>query len=103
MTTKVRTTPLQILVYRCDRLAADFACGAPPWYHGEADDRVRALVETDRLRYNPWVLEVHDSRLYHDREERFLASVLLGSRLARAGFRVLSRGGSAGSARCWPG
>ena len=72
-----------ILVYRGDRLAATFVCGAPPVYHGAAGER---------LRYNPWALEVRDSGLYHDSPSWFLASVLLGSGLARAGFRVLSFG-----------
>ena len=42
-----------ILVYRGDQLAATFVCGAAPVYHGEAGERVRALVEADHLRYNP--------------------------------------------------
>ena len=50
-----------ILVYRGRQLAATFVCGRPPRYCGEAGERVRALVEADRLRYNPWALEVRDS------------------------------------------
>ena len=53
---------------------------------------MRALVEGERLRYNPWEVEVRDSGLYHDSPRWFLASVLLGSGLARAGFRVASFG-----------
>ncbi len=49
---------------------------------------MRALVEGERLRFNPWALEVRESGLYHDTAHWFLASVLLGSGLARAGFRV---------------
>jgi hypothetical protein len=81
-----------IRAYRGDQLAAVFVCGAPPVYHGEAGEQVRALVEADGLRYNPWELEVRDSGLYHDSADWLLASVLLGSGLARAGFRVLSFG-----------
>ena len=84
-----------ILVYRGDRVAATFVHGAPPVYHGRAGKRVRALVEAARPRYNPWALEVRDSGLYHDSAAWFLASVLLGSGLARAGFRVASFGESA--------
>ena len=53
-------------MYRGDQLAATFVCGAPPVYHDEAGEQVRAVVEGDRLRYNPWELEVRDSGLYHD-------------------------------------
>ena len=53
----------RILVYRGDRLVATFVCGAPPVYHDEAGEQVRAVVEADRLRYNPWALEVRDSGL----------------------------------------
>jgi hypothetical protein len=81
-----------ILVYRGDRVAATFVQGTPPVYHGAAGARVRALVEGDRPRYNPWALEVRASGLYHDSAEWFLAAVLLGSGLARAGFRVASFG-----------
>ncbi len=81
-----------IQVYRGDRLAATFVCGAVPVYHGERGERVRALVEADRLRYNPWEVEVRDSGHYHDTPQWFLASVVLGSGLARAGFRVVSSG-----------
>ncbi len=84
-----------ILAYHGDQLAAVFVCGAPPVYHGAAGERVRALVEAERLRYNPWALEVRDSGLYQDSAEWLLASVLLGSGLARAGFRVASFGESA--------
>ena len=84
--------PPTILVHRGDRLAATFVCGAVPVYHGDPGERVRALVEADRLRYNPWEVEVRDSGLYHDTPRWFLASVLLGSGLARAGFRVASFG-----------
>ena len=89
-----RMVPAQatILVYRGDQLAATFVRGAPPVYHGESGERVRALVEADHLRYNPWDLDVRDSGLYHDTPHWFLASVLLGSGLGRAGFRVLSFG-----------
>ena len=66
--------------------------GALPVYHGAAGERVRALVGDDRPRYNPWDLDVRDSGLYHDTAQWFLASVLLGSGLGRAGFRVLSLG-----------
>jgi len=90
MVTTPRTTPPTILVYRGDQLAATFVCGAPPVYHGEAGERVRTLVEGERLRYNPWEVGVRDSGLYHDTPRWFLASVLLGSGLARAGFRMLS-------------
>ncbi len=92
MTSTVPTAGPTILVYRRDRLAATFVCGAPPIYHGAAGEQVRALVEGDRLRYNPWALEVRDSGLYHDTPWWFLASVLLGSGLGREGFRVLSFG-----------
>ena len=92
MASRLPTTRLTILVYRGDQLAAAFLCGAPPVYHGAAGERVRALVEADRPRYNPWALEVRDSGLYHDTPRWFLASVLLGSGLARAGFRVASFG-----------
>jgi hypothetical protein len=51
-----------------------------------------ALVEADRPRYNPWTLEVRASGLYQDSAEWLLASVLLGSGLARAGFRVATFG-----------
>ena len=81
-----------ILVYRGDQLAATFVCGAAPVYHDEAGEQVRALVEGDRLRLNPWELEVRDSGLYHDSPRWFLASVVLGSGLARVGFRVASFG-----------
>ena len=81
-----------ILVYRGDQLAATFVHGAPAVYRGEPGERVRALVEGDHLRYNPWDLEVRDSGLYDDTPQWFLASVLLGSGLARAGFRVVSFG-----------
>ena len=84
-----------IRVYRGDRLAATFVCGAAPVYHGRAGKRVRALVEGDRPRYNPWEMEVRASGLYQDSVEWFLASVLLGSGLPRAGFRVASFGESA--------
>ena len=90
-----------ILVYRGDQLAAIFVSGAPPVYRGEAGGRVRALVEADHLRYNPWELEVRDSGLYHDTPRWFLASVLLGSGLARAGFRVQSFG-EPGARPPWP-
>ncbi len=90
-----------ILVYRGDQLAATFVCGFPPRYCGAAGERVRALVEADRLRYNPWALEVRDSGLYHDTPQWFLASVLLGSGLGREGFRVLSFGEPAGRPP-WP-
>ena len=79
-----------ILVYWGDQVAATFVYGALPVYHGAAGERVRALVEDDRPRYNPWDLEVRDSGLYHDTARWFLASVLLGSGLGQAGFRVLS-------------
>ncbi len=92
MASDVPATPPTILVHRGDRLAATFVCGAPPVYHGEPGARVRALVEAERLRYNPWEGEVRDSGLYHDSADWFLASVLLGSGLAQAGFRVLSFG-----------
>ena len=92
MTSTVPGTSATILVYRGDRLAATFVCGAPPVYHGVAGERVRALVEADRLRYNPWALEVRDSGLYHDTPWWFLASVLLGTGLAQASFRVASFG-----------
>ena len=88
-----------ILVYRGDQLAATLVRGAPPVYYGEAGARVRASVEGDRLRYNPWALEVRASGLYHDTAHWFLASVLLGSRLGQAGFRVASFGEP--SARAW--
>ena len=81
-----------ILVYRGDQLAATIVCGAPPVYHDEAGEQVRALVEGERLRYNPWEVEVRDSGLYHESPRWFLASVVLGSELARAGFRVASFG-----------
>ena len=77
-------------MYRGDRLVATFVCGAPPVYHDEAGEQVRAVVEADRLRYNPWALEVRDSGLYYDTPWWFLASVLLGSGLTRAGFRAAS-------------
>ncbi len=79
-----------IHVYRGDQLAATFVRGAPPVYHDALGERVCALVESERLRFNPWELEVRDSGLYHDSADWFLASVLLGGGLARAGFRVLS-------------
>src|SRR5215217_2963393 len=78
-----------IQVYRGDRLAATFMRGAPPVYHGAAGEQVCALVEGPHLRYNPWEVEVRDSGLYHDSADWFLASVLLGGGLARAGYRVL--------------
>ncbi len=81
-----------ILVYRGDRLAATFVRGTRPVYHGAAGAQIRALIEDDRPRYNPWALEVRAGGLYHDTAWWFLASVLLGSGLARAGFRVLSFG-----------
>ena len=84
--------PLTILVYRGDQLAAAFVRGVAPVYHGEPGEQVRALVEGDHLRYTPWQLEVRDSGLYQDTPWWFLASVLLGSGLGRAGFRVLSFG-----------
>ncbi len=90
-----------ILVYSGHQLAAGFVCGAPPVYHGEVGERVRALVEADRLRYNPWALEVRDSGLYHDSPAWFLSSVLLGSGLGQAGFRVLSFAESAERPQ-WP-
>ena len=90
-----------ILVYRGDELAATFVFGAPPRYHGAAGAVVRALVEGDHLRYNPWELDVRDSGLYHDTPRWFLASVLLGSGLGRAGFRVLSFGEPSARPR-WP-
>ena len=99
-----RATPAAwptILVSRGDAPAATFVCGAPPVYHGEAGEDVRALVEGARLRYNPWALEVRNSGLYYDSPRWFLASVLLGSGLARAGFRVASFGEPAG--RMWWG
>ena len=92
MVTTQRTAQPTILVFCGDQLAATFVCGAPPVYHGRAGQRVRALVEDDHLRYNPWALEVRASGLYHDTPWWFLASVLLGSGLARAGFRVASFG-----------
>ena len=61
-------------------------------YVGVAGQRVQALIEAKRLRFNPRSLEVRDSGLYHDSPHWFLASVLLGSELARAGFRVLTFG-----------
>ena len=77
----------------CDGvLAAVFEYGREPVYHGEAGEDVRALVEGARLRYNPWASEVRDSGLYYDSPRWFLASVVLGSGLARAGFRVASFG-----------
>ena len=94
MTSILPTAGPTILVYRRDRLAATFVCGAPPVYHGAAGEQVRALVEGDRPRYNPWALEVRPSGLYHDSAEWFLASVLLGSGLAQAGFRVATFGES---------
>ena len=81
-----------ILVYRGDRVAATFVRGAPPVYHGRAGRRVRALVEPARARCNPWTQEVRAGGLSHDTGEWFLASVLLGSGLARAGFRVATFG-----------
>ena len=90
-----------ILVYDGDRLAATFVCGGPPVYHGAAGARVRSLVEADRLRYNPWEVEVRDSGLYHDTAHWFLSSVLLGSGLSRGGFRVLTFGESGGRPQ-WP-
>ena len=92
MAREAAAAPPAILVYRGDRLAAAFVRGAPPVYHGGAGERVRALVEGDHLRYNPWQLAVRDGGLYHDTPWWFLASVLLGSGLGRAGFRVLSFG-----------
>ena len=74
-------------------------CGVAPVYHGELGERVRALVEGDRLRYNPWDLEVRDGGLYHDTPHWFLSSVLLDSGLGQAGFRVASFGEPA--ARAW--
>ena len=62
---------------------------------------MRALVEAEHLHYNPWALEVRDSGLYHDTPSWFLASVLLGSGLARAGFRALSFG-EPGARPRWP-
>ena len=53
-------------MYRGDQLAATFVRGAPPVYRDEAGEQVRAVVEGDRLRYNPSELEVRDSGLYHD-------------------------------------
>ena len=88
----VSDAPPRILVYRGDRPAATFVRGAPPVYHGTAGERVRALDEADRPRYNPWALEVRDGGPHHDTAWWFLASVLLGSGLARAGFRVLAFG-----------
>ncbi len=102
MTSTTTSTGATVLVYRGDELAATFAHGALPCYHGAAGERVRALVEGERLRYNPWALEVRDSGLYHDTPSWFLASVLLGSGLAATGFRVLSRDEPAGSASDWP-
>ena len=64
----------------------------PPVYHGATGEGGRALVEAARPRYNPWALEVRASGLYHDTAHWFLASVLLGSGLAQAGFRVASFG-----------
>ena len=92
MASMVPTAGPTILVYRGHQLAAAFVCGFPPRYCGEAGERVRALVESDHLRYNPWELDVRDGGLYHDTPWWFLASVLLGSGLGRAGFRVLSFG-----------
>ena len=102
MASTTTSTGATVLVYRGDALAARFVHGAPPRYHGAAGQRVRALVEGERLRYNPWALEVRESGLYHDSADWFLASVLLGSGLARAGYRVLSRDEPAGSAWDWP-
>ena len=84
-----------IQVYRGDRLAASYVCGAAPVYLGEPGEQVCALVEGDRLRYNPWDLAVRDSGLYQDTPWWFLASVLLGSGLGRARFRELSLGAPA--------
>ncbi len=81
-----------IQVYRGDRLAATFVRGAPPVYHGAAGEQVCTLVEAERLRFNPWAVELRDGGLYHDSADWFLASVLLGGGLARAGYRVLSFG-----------
>ncbi len=99
MASAVPTAGPTILVYRGHQLAATFVCGSPPRYCGAAGARVRALVEADRLRYNPWALEVRDSGLYHDTPHWFLSSVLLGSGLGQAGFRVTSFGEPA--ARAW--
>ncbi len=99
--TTPRTTPLTILVYRGDQVAATFVCGAPPRYQGAAGEQVRAVVEGGPLRYNPWELEVRASGLYHDTPRWFLASVLLGSGLGQAGFRVLSFAEPADRPR-WP-
>ena len=90
MAITLRTARPTIVVYRGDHLAAAFVRGAVPVYHGAAGERVRAPVEGDRPRYNPWALEVRASGLYHDTAEWFLASVLPGSGLPAAGFRVLS-------------
>jgi hypothetical protein len=89
-----------ILVYRGDRLAATFVCGRPPVYRGRAGRRVRALVEAARPRANPWTGEVRAGGLAHDSADWFLASVLLGSGLARAGFRVATFG-EAGDRPAW--
>ena len=92
MASDAPTARLTILVYRGDQLATTFVCGVAPMYHGELGERVRALVEGDHLRYNPWDLEVRDGGLYHDTPWSFLSSLLLGSGLGQAGFRVLSLG-----------
>ena len=81
---------LTILVYHEDRLAVRFVRGFPPAYSGEAGERVRTLVEADGLRYNPWSLEVREGGLHHDSDHWFLTSVLLGTGLAQAGFRMAS-------------
>jgi len=80
--------PPTLRVYHGDRLAATFVYGAAPVYDGEAGEQVRALVEGERLRYNPWAVEVRDSGRYHDTPRWFLAAVVPGSGLARAGYRV---------------
>ena len=82
--------PPTILAYDGDQVAATFVRGMPPVDHGAPGEQVRAVVEGDHLRDNPWDLEVRDSGRYHDTARWFLASLLLGSGLARAGFRVRS-------------
>ena len=91
------------LGHRGDRLAATVACGAPPVYRDEAGEQVRALIEGDRLRFNPREVEVRAGGRSHDTPRWCLASVLPGCGLARAGFRVASCGEPAVTPRRRPG
>ena len=71
---------------------AVFVYGYPPLYYASDGAAVRALVEADRPRRNPWTGEARSGGPYDDSSAWFVASVLLGSGLARAGFRAISTG-----------